>query len=109
KNILTLCKNRTKLDEKELKKLSLVLKLQDLILIEKSLEKKDIKKIEKLSKKLDIFDKPLKILVQGKDLISFGFKESKEFKEILDFALKLQIENNMSKDEIIEKIFNKYN
>ncbi|WP_082949105.1 tRNA nucleotidyltransferase/poly(A) polymerase family protein [Aliarcobacter skirrowii] len=109
KNILTLCKNRTKLDEKELKKLSLVLKLQDLILLEKSLEKKDIKKIEKLSKKLDIFDKPLKILVQGKDLISLGFKESKEFKEILDFALKLQIENNMSKDEIIEKIFNKYN
>jgi tRNA nucleotidyltransferase (CCA-adding enzyme) len=48
-------------------------------------------------------------LVQGKDLISFGFKESKEFKEILDFALNLQIENNMSKDEIIEKIFNKYN
>ncbi len=80
-----------------------------MILIEKSLEKKDIKKIEKLSKKLDIFDKPLKISLQGKDLISFGFKESKEFKEILDFALKLQIENNMSKDEIIEKIFNKYN
>ncbi|HAC71218.1 MAG TPA: CCA tRNA nucleotidyltransferase [Arcobacter skirrowii] len=108
KNILTLCKNRTKLDEKELKKLSLVLKLQDLILIEKSLEKKDIKKIEKLSKKLDISDKPLEIFVQGKDLISLGFKESKEFKEILDFALKLQIENGMSKDEIIEKIFNKY-
>src|SRR5574344_723074 len=107
KNILTLCKNRTKLDEKELKKLSLVLKLQDLILLEKSLEKKDIKKIEKLSKKLDIFDKPLEIFVQGKDLISLGFKESKEFKEILDFALKLQIENNMSKDEIIENIFNK--
>ncbi|MDX4061091.1 CCA tRNA nucleotidyltransferase [Aliarcobacter skirrowii] len=104
KNILTLCKNRTKLDEKELKKLSLVLKLQDLILLEKSLEKKDIKKIEKLSKKLDISDKPLEILVQGKDLISLGFKESKEFKEILDFALNLQIENNMSKDEIIEKI-----
>ena len=104
KNILTLCKNRTKLDEKELKKLSLVLKLQDLILLEKSLEKKDIKKIEKLSKKLDIFDKPLKISLQGKDLISFGFKESKEFKEILDFALNLQIENGMSKDEIIEKI-----
>ena len=78
-------------------------------MLEKSLEKKDIKKIEKLSKKLDIFDKPLKILVQGKDLISLGFKESKEFKEILDFALNLQIENNMSKDEIIEKIFNKYN
>ncbi|MDX4070483.1 CCA tRNA nucleotidyltransferase [Aliarcobacter skirrowii] len=109
KNILTLCKNRTKLDEKELKKLSLVLKLQDLILLEKSLEKKDIKKIEKLSKKLDIFDKPLEIFVQGKDLISLGFKESKEFKEILAFALKLQIENNMSKDEIIENIFNKYN
>ncbi len=75
-----------------------------MILIENNLEQKDIKKIEKLFKKLDIFDKPLKILVQGKDLISFGFKESKEFKEILDFALNLQIENNMSKDEIIEKI-----
>ncbi|MDX4038460.1 hypothetical protein [Aliarcobacter skirrowii] len=75
-----------------------------MILIENNLEQKDIKKIEKLSKKLDIFDKPLEIFVQGKDLICFGFKESKEFKEILDFALKLQIENNMSKDEIIEKI-----
>lgn len=75
-----------------------------MILIENNLEQKDIKKIEKLSKKLDIFDKPLEIFVQGKDLISLGFKESKEFKEILDFALNLQIENNMSKDEIIEKI-----
>ncbi|WP_170167570.1 hypothetical protein [Aliarcobacter thereius] len=40
-----------------------------MILIENNLEQKDIKKIEKLSKKLDIFDKPL----TRKRVNSFGF------------------------------------
>lgn len=107
-NILLLSENSTNLDEKELKKLSLILNLEDLILVEKVLEKENILKIENLAKDLNIFDKALKIEVLGKDLINLGFKESREFKEILDFALNLQIEKGLNKQEIIDNITKKY-
>lgn len=107
-NILLLSENSTNFDEKELKKLSLILNLEDLILVEKALEKENILKIENLAKDLNIFDKALKIEVLGKDLINLGFKESREFKEILDFALNLQIEKGLYKQEIIDNIIKKY-
>lgn len=50
----------------------------------------------------------LKPLVMGKDLMLLGFKPSKEFKEILDYAFDLQIDDNLSKEEILEKIEIKY-
>ena len=37
-------------------------------------------------------------------MIELGLKPSKEFKEILDFAFDLQIDENMNKQEIIEEI-----
>lgn len=107
KSVLLLCKNILSFDEKKLKKLSFVLCLQDLILIEKSSNKSDILKIESLVKDLDIYDKPLKIFVCGKDLIKLGFSESIEFKEFLQFALDLQIEKNLNKEQIIEEIIKK--
>lgn len=47
-------------------------------------------------------------LVMGKDLIELGFKPSKEFKEILDFAFDLQIDEGLSKIQLIEEIKLKY-
>lgn len=60
------------------------------------------------AKELDIHNEPIKQLVLGRDLIELGFKPSKEFKEILEFAFDLQIDENMKKDEIIRKIIEKY-
>ena len=60
------------------------------------------------AKELDIHNEPIKALVQGKDLIELGFKPSKEFKEILDFAFDLQLDFHFEKNEIIKKIKEKY-
>ncbi|MDN5056828.1 CCA tRNA nucleotidyltransferase, partial [Aliarcobacter butzleri] len=59
-------------------------------------------------KSLDILNSPIKALVFGKDLINLGFVPSEKFKEILDFAFNLQIEDNLSKSNIIEKIRQQY-
>lgn len=43
-------------------------------------------------------------LVSGKDLIDAGLKPGKEFSILLKKAFDLQIENGLSKEEILEKI-----
>ena len=60
------------------------------------------------AKELDIHNEPIKAIVQGRDLIELGFKPSDKFKEILEFAFDLQIDENMNKEEIIEKIIEIY-
>lgn len=60
------------------------------------------------SKKLNISNEGLKPLVQGRDLIALGFKPSKIFKEILDFSFDLQIDEDLKKEQIIEKIKEAY-
>lgn len=57
---------------------------------------------------LKVSNEAPKPLVMGKDLIELGYKPSREFKEILDFAFDLQIDNDLSKDELLEKINLKY-
>jgi tRNA nucleotidyltransferase (CCA-adding enzyme) len=49
------------------------------------------------AKELDIHNEPIKPLVQGRDLIALGFKPSQKFKEILDFAFDLQLDENLKK------------
>ena len=60
------------------------------------------------AKELDIHNEPIKAIVQGRDLIELGFKPSNKFKEILEFAFDLQIDENMNKEEIIKKIIEMY-
>ena len=60
------------------------------------------------AKELDIHNEPIKPIVQGRDLIELGFKPSSVFKEILDFAFDLQIDEDMQKEQIIKKIKEKY-
>ncbi len=107
-NILVLSKNSIDLNEKSLKRLSLVLNLEDLILIEEALNTKNILEIKNLAIKLDIYNKPIKLEISGKELISLGFKESKDFKNILKYCLDLQIEKNLKKKEIIDIVIIKY-
>lgn len=56
------------------------------------------------ARELNISTNALKPLVQGRDLIELGMKPSKEFKDILEFALNLQIDEDLEKEQIIEKI-----
>ena len=60
------------------------------------------------AKELEIHNEPIKALVQGRDLIALGFKPSKEFKEILDFAFDLQLDEHLEKEIIIKEILKKY-
>lgn len=105
--------------QKAIKRLSLKVNIEDLCLIcladclgrdikDKDKCPKAINWVLAKAKELDIHNEPIKPLVQGRDLMELGFKPSPLFKEMLDFAFELQIEEDMQKDKIIEKIITTY-
>ncbi|MCG3682232.1 CCA tRNA nucleotidyltransferase [Aliarcobacter butzleri] len=108
KNILILNETNLTNDIKILKRLSLKLKLEDLIVLNQAFKNQILLEVFEILKNLDILNSPIKPLVLGKDLIKLGFVPSEKFKEILDFAFNLQIEDNLSKSNIIEKIKQQY-
>ncbi|MDN5046250.1 CCA tRNA nucleotidyltransferase [Aliarcobacter butzleri] len=108
KNILILNETNLTNDIKILKRLSLKLKLEDLIVLNQAFKNQISLEIFEILKDLDILNTPIKPLVLGKDLIKIGFFPSERFKEILDFAFDLQIEDNLSKSNIIKKITQQY-
>ncbi|WP_330848775.1 CCA tRNA nucleotidyltransferase [Aliarcobacter butzleri] len=108
KNILILNETNLTNDIKILKRLSLKLKLEDLIVLNQAFKNQILLEVFEILKNLDILNSPIKPLVLGKDLIKLGFVPSEKFKEILDFAFNLQIEDNLSKSYIIEKIKQQY-
>ena len=104
---------------KAIKRLSLKVNIEDLCLVcladclgrnikDKEKCPKATKWLLDKAKELDIHNEPIKPIVQGRDLIELGFKPSSVFKEILDFAFDLQLDEDMKKDEIILKIKDKY-
>jgi len=110
KRVVNLSNSKFTLDEVELKKASLRIIIEDLFFLEESKNNcKDIKKAKKIATKFKILNYPLKAKVYGKDLIDIGITPSKRFKEILDFALDLQIRFNLSKKNIISEILKKEN
>ncbi|MDS1314132.1 CCA tRNA nucleotidyltransferase [Aliarcobacter butzleri] len=108
KNILILNETNLTNDIKILKRLSLKLKLEDLIVLNQAFGNTISLEVFEILKNLDILNIPIKPLVFGKDLIKLGFVPSEKFKEILDFAFNLQIEDNLSKSNIIKKIRQQY-
>ncbi|MDN5093127.1 CCA tRNA nucleotidyltransferase [Aliarcobacter butzleri] len=108
KNILILNETNLTNDIKILKRLSLKLKLEDLIVLNQAFKNQISLEVFEILKSLDILNTPIKPLVLGKDLIKLGFVPSEKFKEILDFAFDLQIEDDLSKSNIIEKIRQQY-
>ncbi|MCT7638815.1 tRNA nucleotidyltransferase/poly(A) polymerase family protein [Aliarcobacter butzleri] len=108
KNILILNETNLTNDIKILKRLSLKLKLEDLIVLNQAFGNTISLEVFEILKSLDILNSPIKPLVLGKDLIKLGFAPSEKFKEILDFAFDLQIEDNLSKSNIIKKIRQQY-
>ncbi len=55
--------------------------------------------ILKRAKELNVLDKPLKPLIEGKDLIALGLKPSPKFKEILNKAYAKQLERGFKTKE----------
>lgn len=104
---------------KAIKRLSLKVNIEDLCLVcladclgRTILDKEKCPKatswlLEK-AKELNIENKAIEPLIQGRDLIALGFKPSKKFKEILEFAFDLQLDENLEKEFIINKIKEKY-
>lgn len=104
---------------KAIKRLSLKVNIEDLCLVcladclgRTILDKEKCPKatswlLEK-AKELNIENKAIEPLIQGRDLIALGFKPSKKFKEILEFAFDLQLDDNLEKEFIINKIKEKY-
>ena len=104
---------------KAIKRLSLKVNIEDLCLLcladclgrdipEKDKCYKATTWLLEKAKELEIHNEPIKALVQGRDLIELGFKPSKEFKEILDFAFDLQLDEHLDKESIIKEIKKKY-
>ncbi|MFW3342519.1 CCA tRNA nucleotidyltransferase [Aliarcobacter butzleri] len=108
KNILILNETNLTNDIKILKRLSLKLKLEDLIVLNQAFKNQISLEVFEILKSLDILNSPIKPLVLGKDLIKLGFAPSEKFKKILDFAFDLQIEDDLSKSNIIKKITQQY-
>ena len=104
---------------KAIKRLSLKVNIEDLCLVcladclGRDIPDKDkcyaatIWLLEK-AKALEIHNEPIKALVQGRDLIALGFNPSQKFKEILDFAFDLQLDEHLGKENIIKEILKKY-
>ena len=104
---------------KAIKRLSLKVNIEDLCLVSLAdclgrdiLDKEKCTKasiwILNKAKELNIENKAIESLVQGRDLINLGMNPSKKFKEVLEFAFDLQLDNNLEKEQIIEKIKEKY-
>ena len=69
---------------------------------------KAISWLKKKANELEVSNEGPKPIVMGKDLIKLGFTPGKLFKEILSFAFDLQIDEDMKKEEIIQKIEENY-
>jgi tRNA nucleotidyltransferase (CCA-adding enzyme) len=104
---------------KAIKRLSLKVNIEDLCLVcladclgrdipEKDKCYKATTWLLEKAKELEIHNEPIKGFVQGRDLIELGFKPSREFKEILDFAFDLQLDEHLDKESIIKEIEKKY-
>ncbi|MFV7789744.1 CCA tRNA nucleotidyltransferase [Aliarcobacter lanthieri] len=104
KEILLLQKSILTKDEKDIKRLSLKLKVEDLIVLNKAFKNDIAKEAETIATNINILNTPLKAFVIGKDLVALGFKPSQKFGDILDFAINLQIDRNLTKEDILDEI-----
>ncbi|NCB12472.1 MAG: CCA tRNA nucleotidyltransferase [Erysipelotrichia bacterium] len=104
---------------KAIKRLSLKVNIEDLCLVcladclgrdipDKGKCYKAITWLLEKAKELEIHNEPIKPLVQGRDLIALGFKPSEKFKEILEFAFDLQLDEHLNKETIIKEIIKNY-
>lgn len=103
-SIISLCKESLEDDIVSLKKQSLNIVLEDLILVEIAFGNKDIEAIIKKCEESDILSKGLKPHIMGVDLLDLGFTPSGDFRNMLNFAMDLQIKENLSKDDLKQRL-----
>lgn len=100
---------------KAVKRLSLKCNIEDLCLVcladckgrtipDKEKCDKAIAWVLEKAREMNISKEALKPLVQGRDLIELGMKPNPQFKDILEFSLNLQIDENLEKEEILKRI-----
>ena len=126
-NILPLVKNHLapfqlyKADSslKAVKRLSLRCNIEDLCLVcladckGRTIKNKDkcdeaVSWLLEHARLMDISTQGVRPLVQGRDLIKLGMTPNKSFKEILEYALNLQIEEELDKNKILNEIKNNF-
>ena len=104
---------------KAVKRLSLKCNIEDLCLVclcdckGRSIPDKDkcdkaVSWVLEKAREMNISKEGLKPLVQGRDLINLGLKPSKKFKDILEYSLNLQIEQNIEKSLILDLVIKKF-
>lgn len=103
-NILILNENELILNVKQIKRLSLKLEIEDLIFLNFAFKNPISQKVFEIAENLNILNKPIKKLVQGKDLIKISISPSQKFKEILELAFDLQVDKDLKKEQIIKEI-----
>ncbi|MCT7484425.1 tRNA nucleotidyltransferase/poly(A) polymerase family protein [Aliarcobacter cryaerophilus] len=107
-SVVSLCKESLENDIISLKKQSLNIVLEDLIFVEMAFGNKDIDLILQKCEESDILNKALKPHIMGVDLLDLGFTPSGDFRNMLNFAMDLQIKENLSKDELIDRIMKSF-
>ena len=103
-SVVSLCKESLEDDIISLKKQSLNIVLEDLIFVEMAFGNTDIDLILQKCEESDILNKALKPYIMGVDLLDLGFTPSCDFKNMLNFAMDLQIKENLSKDELKQRL-----
>lgn len=107
-SVVSLCKESLEDDIISLKKQSLNIVLEDLIFVEMAFGNKDIDLILQKCEESDILNRALKPYIMGVDLLELGFSPSCDFRNMLDFALDLQIRENLSKEELKASILKSF-
>ncbi|MGJ0314438.1 CCA tRNA nucleotidyltransferase [Aliarcobacter cryaerophilus] len=103
-SVISLYKESLEDDIISLKKQSLNIVLEDLIFVEMAFGNKDIDLILQKCEESDILNKALKPHIMGVDLLDLGFTPSCDFKNMLNFAMDLQIKENLSKDDLKQRL-----
>lgn len=103
-SVISLCKESLENDIISLKKQSLNIVLEDLIFVEMAFGNKDIDLILQKCEESDILNKALKPHIMGVDLLDLGFTPSGDFRNMLNFAMDLQIKENLLKDDLKQRL-----
>lgn len=67
--------------------------------LHKGTKSKEVSRLEKIAKTLNVYNKPAPPLIQGKTLIAFGLQPSKVFHKILEDAYKAQMREEFFTNE----------
>jgi len=100
KKVLTLknALNSYETTEVKLAKLATKIKISNLIKLLKALSK-DTQEMQKIATKLDILDKPIKPILEGRDILAHFIKPSKIYSEILEKSYDAQLKNEFFNKE----------